>query len=217
MVQTRGGKDTNPQPAAPQRLRPARPKPAQGGGTKKGATTAKHTTEEEEDDIDEEADDIDEEEDAIDEEELDDDAASKPKRGNKRPTAAPNEGPSQKVVKTGAAGSGKRNATGSGPPSADAASAEQPPAPKKGNGRGNGKSNGKGTRKVTAKGKGKEKEDTADANVSAVPCYDRVSRLVKWNPCADVTRIGLNQQMVHKTMLKERNLRESLQKPEQPH
>lgn len=197
MVQTRGGKDTNPQPAAPQRPRPARPKPAQGGGTKKGAKTAKHTTEEDEDDVDEEEDDIDEEEAAIDEEELDDDAASKPKRGKKRPTAAPNDGPSKKVIKTGAAGPSKGNATGFGPPSADAASAEQPPAPKKGKG------------KAKGKGKGKEEEEAADANVSAVSCCNHVSRLIERNPCADVSRIGSNEQMVHKIMLKDRSPRKS--------
>ena len=206
MVQTRNGKYSNAQPAGPQRLRPARPKPAQSEGTNKGAKTAKHTTEENQDDIDEEEGDIDEEEAAIDEEELHDDAASKPKRGKKRPTTAPNEGPSRKAIKTGAAGRSNRNANGSGPPSANIVSAKQPPAPKKGNGRGKGKGKGKG--------KGQEEEEAADANVSAVSCCNHVSRLIKRDPCADVSRIGSNEQTVHKTMLMDRSPRKSSETPE---
>ena len=195
MVSTRSQRYADRQPPAPQQ--PARPESAQGGKTRKGAKAAKPTTEEDEDEIDEE-------EDAIDEEELDNNAASKPKPGKKRPTTAPIEGPRQKVVKTGAAGPSNRNTTGSGPPLAGATSAEQPPAPKKGNGKGKGK------------GKGKEKQEVAEANVSAVSCCSHVSRLVKRNPYADVTRIGSNRQTAHKTMLTERNQRKSLQTPEQP-
>ena len=113
MVSTRGMDYSKRQPPAPQQ--PAQQKPAQGGKTKRGAKTAKHTIEEDEDDIDEE-------EDAIDEEELDDLAASNPKRGKKRPTTDPNEGTSRKVIKTGAAGPSNRSATRSGPRTAGAAS-----------------------------------------------------------------------------------------------
>ena len=187
MVSTRGMDYSKRQPPAPQQ--PAQQKPAQGGKTKRGAKTAKHTIEEDEDDIDEE-------EDAIDEEELDDLAASNPKRGKKRPTTDPNEGTSRKVIKTGAAGPSNRSATRSGPRTAGAASVERSPVPKKGKGK-------------KGKGKGNEKKEAADANVSAVSCCEHASRLVEGNPCADVTRIGSNQQTVHKTILKDRNPRKS--------
>ena len=66
---------------------------------------------------------------------------------------------------------------------------------------------GKG--KVNGKGTGKEEEEAADVDVSAVSCCNHVSHLIKGNPCADVSRIGSNEQTANKTMLRDRNPRKS--------
>jgi hypothetical protein len=112
---------------------PAPQKPRQAVKTKKGGKKAGPTAEEDEDAVDK----------VEDGGEADNPAASDSRSGKKRPTAAVDEGPSQKVRKTGAAGPSNRKVTRSGPPAGDAASGEQPPAAKKGNGKGKGKGKGK--------------------------------------------------------------------------
>lgn len=213
MVSTRHKKYSgSPQPAAPP---PAPQQPQRGGNTTKAvkkpvkkpankpATKAKPTTREDEDSVDEDEEAVDEEE-----EEAGNDAASKTK-SRKRPTAAVDEGPSPKALKTGAASPSKRNATRFGSPTADAASVEQAPAPKKG--------------KSKAKAKSTKKEDeaaaaaaAAAANVSAL--FYSTMFLVRSteNHVLMFTSLGLNRRTVHKTMSKGRNPRKDSKKKGQP-
>lgn len=189
----------------PVQRRPAQQNPAQGAKTKKVGKKAKPTIEEDEEALDEEQDAV-EQDDDVEEEAVDNDAAPNPKSGRKRPTTDVNEGSSRKVRKTRAAGPSNRNATGSGPPSGDAAGVEQAPVPKK----------------VKDKGKGKETEEEAaaaaaasDANVSALFCSIVPIVPLMATHVLMVTSLGLNQQTVHKTISKIRNPQKSLQKPGQ--